>query len=47
MGACSSKNAVKKAPSDDSSCVHKWKFHGAFVLNRRVDIHAVDVKPAR
>ena len=29
------------------ACVHKWKFHGAFVLNRRVDIHAIDVKPAR
>ena len=23
---------------------HKWKFHGAFVLNRRVDIHAIDVE---
>ena len=25
----------------------KSKFHGAFVLNRRVDLHAIDATPAR
>ena len=23
------------------------KFHGAFVLNRRIDLHAIDATPAR
>ena len=27
--------------------VHKSKFYGAFVLNRRVDLHAIDATPAR
>ena len=27
--------------------VHKSRFHGAFVLNRRVDLHAIDATPAR
>ena len=27
--------------------VHKIKFHGAFLLNRRVDLHAIDATPAR
>jgi hypothetical protein len=27
--------------------VWKSKFHGAFVLNRRVDLHAIDATPAR
>ena len=28
------------------TCVES-KFHGAFVLNRRVDLHAIDATPAR
>ena len=30
-------------------CVPVWKskFYGAFVLNRRVDLHAIDATPAR
>ena len=27
--------------------VRKSKFYGAFVLNRRVDLHAIDATPAR
>ena len=27
--------------------MRKSKFHGAFVLNRRVDLHAIDATPAR
>jgi len=27
--------------------VWKSKFYGAFVLNRRVDLHAIDATPAR
>ena len=27
--------------------MHKSKFHGAFVLNRRVYLHAIDATPAR
>ena len=27
--------------------VHKSKCHGAFALNRRVDLHAIDATPAR
>ena len=27
--------------------VNKSKFHGAFVLNCRVDLHAIDATPAR
>ena len=27
--------------------VHKSKFHGAFVLSRRVDLHAIDATLAR
>ncbi len=27
--------------------VHKSKFYGAFVLNRRLDLHVIDATPAR
>ena len=27
--------------------VHTSRFHGAFVLHRRVDLHAIDATPAR
>ena len=30
-----------------SEAVWKSKFHGAFVLDRRLDLHAIDATPAR
>ena len=38
---------VAKPPPKKHAAVWKSKIHGAFVLNRRVDLHAIDAPPAR
>ena len=37
----------KAKPGDGLLAVWKSKFYGAFVLNLRVDLHAIDAAPAR
>ena len=43
----SSSTAARAAPSASTRPVWKSKCYGAFVLNRRVDLHAIDATPAR
>ena len=36
------RHALARGNDDESRSVHKSKCHGAFVLNLRVDLHAID-----
>ena len=38
---------TEEAAGRCAGAVHKSKFLGAFVLNRRVDLHVIDATPAR
>ena len=44
---CQRYEHVEKPPYDESNSVWKSKFYGAFVLNHRVVIHAIDATPAQ
>jgi hypothetical protein len=45
--AVMSSDKVAEPFDEKSAPVWKSKFHGAFALNRRVALHAIDATPAR